>query len=80
MAHPYALFDTNGQWVGMPTMDGTTPQGELRDLGDQPDGASPAGGAISTVGDMLKFAQACRDTGCSMPSSPGPSWRARCKA
>lgn len=58
MAHPYALFDTNGQWVGMPTMDGTTPEGELRDLGDQPDGASPAGGAISTVGDMLKFAQA----------------------
>ncbi|NUO98555.1 MAG: beta-lactamase family protein, partial [Nonomuraea sp.] len=58
MARPYALFDANGQWAGMPTMDGTTPEGELRDLGDQPDGASPAGGAISTVGDMLKFAQA----------------------
>ena len=58
MAHPYALFDESGQWVGMPRMDGTVPECELRDLGDQPDGASPAGGAISTVGDMLKFAQA----------------------
>ncbi|UBU08782.1 serine hydrolase domain-containing protein [Nonomuraea gerenzanensis] len=58
MAHPYALFDENGQWAGMPRMDGTVPEGQLRDLGDQPDGASPAGGAISTVGDMLNFAQA----------------------
>jgi CubicO group peptidase (beta-lactamase class C family) len=58
MAHPHALFDSDGRWVGMPTMNGTVPEGELRDLGDQPDGATPAGGAVSTVDDMLNFAQA----------------------
>ncbi|MGI5328739.1 serine hydrolase domain-containing protein [Actinomadura nitritigenes] len=58
MAHPYALFDADGQWIGMPTPNGAVPEGELRDLGDRPDGATPAGGALSTVGDMFRFAQA----------------------
>lgn len=59
MAHPYALFDASGQWIGMPqSPGGSAPEGELRDIGDQPSGATPTGGAISTVGDMLKFSQA----------------------
>ncbi|NBE97275.1 beta-lactamase family protein [Nonomuraea sp. KC401] len=59
MAHPYALFDANGKWVGVPQPGGgPLPEGELRDVGDEPSAATPGGGAISTVGDMLKFSQA----------------------
>ncbi|MFI7636726.1 serine hydrolase domain-containing protein [Nonomuraea sp. NPDC049400] len=59
MAHPYALFDASGRWIGIPRPDGgAAPEGELRDVGDQPSGSTPAGGAISTVGDMFRFSQA----------------------
>ncbi|WP_412516428.1 beta-lactamase family protein [Actinomadura madurae] len=58
MAHPYALFDDNGKWVGQPRPDGTLPDGELRDVGNQVSSATPGGGAISTVADMTAFSQA----------------------
>ncbi|WP_169813986.1 serine hydrolase domain-containing protein [Actinomadura kijaniata] len=58
MAHPYALLDANGRWVGMPRPDGTLPEGELRDVGDRTSSATPGGGAISTVADVLAFSRA----------------------
>ncbi|MFD0692394.1 serine hydrolase domain-containing protein [Actinomadura fibrosa] len=59
MAHPYALFDADGSWIGgQSSPDGSIPEGEWRDVGDQPDGATPSGGAVSMAGDVLRFSRA----------------------
>jgi CubicO group peptidase (beta-lactamase class C family) len=59
MAHPHALVGPDGR----PLDDGPgraapPPGAQLRDIGDQVQSGSPAGGAISTVADMTAFARA----------------------
>jgi CubicO group peptidase (beta-lactamase class C family) len=57
MAHPYALFGLDGQPVAPGP--GEPPAGsQLRDVGAELKGGSPAGGAISTTADMVAFARA----------------------
>jgi len=66
MAHGYMLVGANGQPLGTsaPPAPGqsTTPQpSSLRDNSAMQQIANPSGGAYSTVGDLLKFAQALLD-------------------
>jgi CubicO group peptidase (beta-lactamase class C family) len=57
LAHPYAAFTADGQPV--PPGPGEPPADAVfRDIGDRFKGGSPAGGALSTVGDMIAFSRA----------------------
>jgi CubicO group peptidase (beta-lactamase class C family) len=62
MAHPHTLIGPDGQPVkaGPRGSDRSAPPtgADLQDVGDQLKGGSPAGGSISTVADMIGFAQA----------------------
>lgn len=58
MAHGYMLVGQDGQPVQPgPRQDSAAPSGSLRD-NDEPQVGNPSGGGYSTVGDLLRFAQA----------------------
>ena len=60
-AHGYMLVGPNGQPVGpgpAPSPGSGSPPATLRDNSATPQIANPSGGTYSTVGDLLKFAQA----------------------
>jgi len=61
MAHGYTLVEPNGQPLpstGAPAPGSPSKPATLRDNSATPQIANPSGGAYSTVGDLLKFAQA----------------------
>ncbi|WP_028920944.1 serine hydrolase domain-containing protein [Pseudonocardia acaciae] len=59
MAHPYALVGPDGKpAVDGPVSDAALAGTHLEDIGTTVKLASPAGGAWSTVGDLLRFSQA----------------------